>query len=388
MKYFTFVPHLILIFFTMAACNSTEKKQEESSEPTTSSATITNRVFGTMPDGKEVLVYKLTNTAGMEVEIITYGGIITSLTAPDRDGRYEDIVLGYDNLEGYIKANPYFGALVGRYGNRIAKGKFSLDGTEYSLAINNMGNHLHGGITGFDKVVWEASTEEIAKGVGLKLTYTSADMEEGYPGNLNVEVNYFLDNKNALEIEYLATTDKKTVVNLTNHSYFNLSAMKEDILGHELQLNASKYVPVDETLIPLGELQPVAGTPFDFTSLKPIGRDINADDEQVSLGGGFDHCWSFDGLNEEVKVNASLYEPKSGRVMEVLTTEPGVQFYTGNFLDGSITGKNGVVYTKRFGLCLETQHYPDSPNQPNFPSVVLEPGDQYRTQTTYKFTAK
>ena len=349
-----------------------------------SNATITKSTFGKMPDGSEVFAYLLKNSGGIEMNVINYGGIITSLKIPDRDGKFEDIVLGYNYLEGYLKSSPYFGAIIGRYGNRIAKGRFELDGNEYELAINNIGNHLHGGITGFDKVLWDVTSIEDDDGVGLKMTYTSEDMEEGYPGKLDVEVTYFLSNDNALRFDYKATTNKKTIVNLTQHSYFNLTGMKDDILGHELRLNAQFYLPVDSTLIPTGDFEEVDGTPFDFREPKVIGEDIHAENQQLEYGGGFDHCWV---LSEEADLRfaASLFEPTSGRRLDVYTTEPGIQFYTGNFLDGSITGKNGISYARRTGLCLETQHFPDSPNYPDFPSVVLNPGEEYRSTTVIRF---
>lgn len=350
-------------------------------------ATITKSAFGQTAEGTPVDLYTLTNTNGIVVKITNYGGIVTSILAPDNTGQMADIVLGFDSLAPYLKTHPFFGALVGRYGNRIAKGKFTLDGKEYSLATNNMGNHLHGGLKGFDKKVW---TAEIVEGdlPALKLNYLSKDMEEGYPGNLDVEVVYTLTNDNELKIEYTATTDKKTVVNLTNHSYFNLTGGKEDILGHVLSLHADRFVPVDETLIPTDELLPVAGTPFDFTTPTAIGERVDADHPQIKFGGGYDHCWVLNKQGDEMSLLGSVYEPNSGRYMEVFTTEPAVQFYCGNFLDGSLTGRGGVKYGRRYGLCLETEHYPDSPNQPAFPSTVLNPGETYETTTVYKFSVK
>ena len=373
---------LLLALLVMVACSSPKANDDK---PTKS---ISNESFGTMPDGTVVDAYTLTNENGVTMKVITYGGIITSLTVPDRAGNREDIVLGYDNLDGYLAATPYFGAIIGRYGNRIARGKFSLDSTEYTLVINNIGNHLHGGTVGFDKVIWAAEPFESETGAGLRLTYTSADGEEGYPGTLSVTVTYWLDNDNTLSFDYVATTDKKTIVNLTQHSYFNLTGTKEDILGHELVLNAAAFLPVDSTLIPLGEIRDVAGTAFDFTVAKPIGRDIAADDQQITFGLGYDHCWALNQGEEAMKFAASVYEPKSGRFMEVFTTEPGIQFYSGNFLDGTITGKNNQVISHRYGLCLETQHFPDSPNQPQFPSVVLNPGEEYHTTTKIRFSTK
>ena len=343
--------------------------------------------FGTMPDGTAIEQYTLTNANGIEMKVITYGGIITSLKLPDREGNFADVVLGYDKLDGYLKQSPYFGAIIGRYGNRIAKGLFTLDSVQYKLAQNNIGNHLHGGNVGYDKVVWRAEQLGTTNSVGLKLTYRSKDMEEGYPGNLDVTVNYILDNDNTLTFEYFATTDKKTIVNLTNHAYYNLTGKSGDILGHELTINAKEYLPVDSTLIPL-QPEPVQGTPFDFTSAKVIGQDIEADHVQLKNGGGYDHCWILNESVDSLNFAASLFDPGSGRFMEVFTTEPGIQFYSGNFLDGSITGKRGAVYKFRTGLCLETQHYPDSPNRPEFPTTALNPGEQYKTKTVTKFSIK
>lgn len=350
-------------------------------------ASVDKEPFGEMPDGTPVDEYTLINKNGIQMKVITYGGIITSLRVPDREGQVEDIVLGYDDLASYLRSSPYFGAIIGRYGNRIAKGKFRLDGKEYQLATNDMGNHLHGGNKGFDKVVWHAEPTEVADGTGLKLTYTSPDMEEGYPGNLDVEVVYELLDDNSLRFEYTATTDKATVINLTNHTYYNLSSMKENILGHELQLNASRYLPVDSTLIPLG-IDSVKETPFDFTRPKAIGKDIDVTNTQLTNGKGYDHCWVLDGGEDTLRLAAALYEPKSGRSMKIYTTEPAIQFYSGNFLDGSNVGKNGVPYAYRTGLCLETEHYPDSPNRPDFPNVILRPGERYQTTTVTKFSTQ
>jgi aldose 1-epimerase len=349
---------------------------------------IRQEPFGKTPDGAMVTIYTLTNPSGVEARIMTYGGIVVSLKVPDRGGKMNDVVLGYDNLEGYVKNNsPYFGALIGRYGNRIAKGRFSLDGVEYKLAQNNGENHLHGGIRGFDKVVWQASPVRRANGPALKLTYLSKDGEEGYPGNLSVTVVYTLTNKNELRIEYSATTDKATVLNLTNHSYFNLAGAG-DILGHEMMINADRFTPVDKGLIPTGELLSVKGTPMDFTTPTAIGSRIEQQYEQLLFGGGYDHNWALNKNNGALTLAARVYERTTGRVMEVYTTQPGMQFYTGNFLDGTITGKGGKVYEKRYGFCLETQHFPDSPNKTNFPTTVLRPGQRYRQTTLYKFSAK
>ncbi|MEK6480714.1 aldose epimerase family protein [Catalinimonas sp. 4WD22] len=349
---------------------------------------IPKESFGTGPNGEAVDIYTLTNQDGMEAKITNYGGIVTSLKVKDADGNLDDVVLGFDNLQAYVDNNPYFGALVGRYGNRIAKGKFTIDGTTYQLDTNNMGNHLHGGLKGFDKVVWSAESQQSEDGQQLVLTYTSPDGDQGYPGKLETKVTYTLTNDNVLRIEYEATTDKKTVVNLTNHSYFNLTGdPTQTVLNHEVMINADQFIPVDETLIPTGELAAVAGTPFDFSELKPIGQQIDEDsNEQIKYGMGYDHCWVLD--KEGMGLAARVHEPTTGRVMEVYTTEPGVQFYTGNFLNGSVTGKEGITYAKRTAFCLETEHFPDSPNQPNFPSVELAPGETYSTTTEYRFSTE
>lgn len=350
-------------------------------------AGIEKSAFGTLADGRAADLYTLQNEAGMTARITNYGGILVSLTAPDKAGTFENVTLGFDSLASYEKGSPFFGALVGRYGNRIAKGKFTLDGKPYTLVTNNMGNHLHGGTVGFDKVLWTATPTDGSE-PELKLTYTSKDGEEGYPGNLAVIVTYTLQKDNALRIDYEATTDKPTVVNLTNHTYFNLTGgLKRDILDHVVTIDADRLVPVDQTLIPTGVLQPVAGTPFDFTKPTVVGSRINdSSDVQIKYGLGYDHCWVFGDSSSSLKSVATVMEPTSGRVMNVKTTEPAVQFYTGNFLDGTLTGPGGVVYAKRSGLCLETEHYPDSPNQPAFPSTVLRPGQTYKTTTVYQFS--
>ena len=345
--------------------------------------------FGRTADGTAVDLYTLKNKNGVEAKITNYGGIVVSLTIPDRNGAFGDVVLGYDSLSSYVANNPFFGCLVGRYGNRIAKGKFKLDGVEYKLAINNGPNHLHGGLKGFDKAVWNAEPVTEKEGAAVKLSYLSKDGEEGYPGNLAVTVVYTLTDSNALKIDYSATTDKPTPCNLTNHTYFNLSAgTTSDILGTELTVNADRMTPVDKTLIPTGELKSVEGTPFDFRKPVKIGARIDDKDEQVQFGGGYDHNFALNGEAGTLRLAAVASDSASGRVMEVFTTEPGVQFYTGNFLDGSITGKNGIVYNKRSGFCLETQHFPDSPNNQDFPSTILKPGETYQTTTVYKFTVK
>jgi aldose 1-epimerase len=329
-------------------------------------------------------LYTLTNAQGIEVRIATLGATIVSIKTPDRKGQFADVVLGFDDMAGYRGNAPFFGVVVGRYGNRIAKGRFTLDGTTYTLATNNGPNHLHGGNRGFDKVVWTAKAVERPDGPAVQLDYLSKDGEEGYPGNLSATVVYTLTDKNELRMEYTATTDKKTVVNLTNHSYFNLAGTG-DILSHEVTINADRFTPVDATLIPTGELRPVAGTPFDFTKATPIGARIDQDDEQLKFGGGYDHNFVLNGTGSGFTLAARVVEPVSGRSLEVRTTEPGVQFYTGNFLDGTLRGKGGVMYGRRSGFCLETQHFPDSPNQPSFPSTVLEPNQRYATATVFAF---
>ena len=345
--------------------------------------------FGQTPEGQSVVIYTLTNSHGAEVKITNYGGIVTSLKVPDRTGRLGDIVLGFDNLDAYLKGNPYFGATIGRYGNRIAKGRFTLNGVEYKLAVNNGANHLHGGIKGFDKVVWNARPLKIPNGAALELTYLSKDGEEGYPGNLSVKVTYTLTNANELKIEYSATTDKDTVLNLTHHSYFNLAGQGNgDILKHTLFMNANRFTPTDAGSIPTGELKSVRNTPFDFLRATEIGARINEADQQLQFGKGYDHNFVLNGKSGTMRLGARVYEAGSGRLMEVWTTEPGMQFYTGNFLDGTLTGKDGKVYNQRYGFCLETQHFPDSPNEPKFPSTTLRKGARYHTVTVYKFSTR
>jgi aldose 1-epimerase len=346
--------------------------------------------FGKTPDGQPVDLYVLTNKSGAEAAITNYGGAVVSLKVPDRSGKLADVVLGYDTADGYVNDKSYFGALVGRYGNRIGHAQFVLDGKTYTLAKNNGENSLHGGIAGFNKALWTARMLPAKDGQSLELSYLSKDGEEGFPGDLKVTVTYTLTDANALKIDYSATTEKKTVVNLTNHSYFNLAGQGAgDILGHLLTIQADKFTPVDSGLIPTGELRDVRGTPFDFRKSTAIGARIDRDEEQLKLGGGYDHNFVLRrsaGVGESLA--ARVVEPASGRVLEVWTTEPGVQFYTGNFLDGKTVGKGGITYPKRSAFCLETQHFPDSPNQPKFPSAVLNPGDRYHTITTYKFSTE
>ena len=354
--------------------------------------------FGMTHRGEAVSLYTLKNAHGMQAKVLDYGGIIVSLRVPDRNGRLDDVVLGFDSLGDYERGSPYFGAIIGRYGNRIARGRFTLDGRTYTLATNNGPNHLHGGVRGFDKVVWTAAQFERGDSVGLVLNYTSPDGEEGYPGTLRATVTYTLTDKNEFIFDYQATTDRPTPVNLTQHSYFNLAGDgKGDILGHVVTLNADRFTPVDSTLIPTGEVKSVAGTPFDFRTSTAIGARIDRNDEQLRYGRGYDHNFVLNkggnggrggkgGIEGDLTLAAHVYEPTTGRVMEISTTEPGLQFYSGNFLDGSIKGKGGRVYGHRTGLCLETQHYPDSPNHANFPSTILRPGQRYQSRTVFAFT--
>lgn len=344
---------------------------------------VSKQAFGHTADGAAVDLYALSD-GKVEVRIMTYGGIIVSLRTPDRNGKLDDVVLGFDSVDQYIAKNtPYFGALVGRYGNRIAHGSFQLDGKTYSTPKNNGDNTLHGGIRGFDKVVWAG--KQIADGV--ELTYVSKDGEEGFPGTLTATVRYTLKGS-ALRIEYSASTDKDTVLNLTNHSYFDLAGQgRGDILGHVVKIDAERMTPVDAGLIPTGELKAVAGTPFDFRRPHAVGERIDVNDEQLRLGGGYDHNFVLDHASGVLAEAAEVYEPSTGRILQVLTDQPGVQLYTGNFLDGTITGKEGRVYQRRFGLCLETQHYPDSPNHPSFPTTELKPGEKFHSVTVFKFSA-
>jgi aldose 1-epimerase len=342
---------------------------------------IEKQVWGQSLSGEQVQLYTLRNAAGVEATITDFGGRLVTLRTPDRSGSFDDIVLGFDDLGGYLRKNPYFGALVGRYANRIANGRFTLDGQTYHLARNNGENALHGGIEGFDKRVWES--REIP-GPALQLTYVSKDGEEGYPGTLTATVTYTLTDENELKIDYLATTDKTTVLNLTNHSYFDLSGQfAGEIVQHQVTINADRFTPVNEHLIPTGELRNVEGTPFDFRKPMFIADHIDDDNQQLKLALGYDHNFVLNGSG--LRLAARVLDPQSGRVLEVLTSQPGMQFYTGNHLDGSVTGKGGVVYKFRYGFCCETQHFPDSPNQPNFPSTRLDPGQEFRAQTIFRF---
>ena len=344
------------------------------------------QTYGTTPDGA-VDLYTLTNAAGMRAQITNYGAIVTSLLVPDREGRLGDVVLGFDRLDDYLGKHPYFGAICGRYVNRIARGRFALNGIAYLLACNDGDNHLHGGIRGFDKRVWKATEVALLGQPAVRLAYSSPAAEEGYPGNLEVIVTYALTDRNELSIDYVATTDADTVLNLSHHGYFNLAdGGASDVLKHEVMLEAARFLPVDADLIPTGELRSVQGTPMDFTRPAPIGARIDSDDWQLVCSKGYDHTFVLNGRSGQMKLGARVYEPSSGRVMEVLTTEPGLQFYTGNFLDGTITGKRGAVYRRRHGLCLECQHFPDSPNQPQFPTTVLKPGQTYTQTTVYRFS--
>jgi aldose 1-epimerase len=375
-----------LLLLAMAAVAISAQKAEAKTK-------MQKQLFGKTEDGQQVDLYTLTNKHGMEVAISTYGATLQSLKVPDNKGKLDDIVLGYASLDGYIIDKAYFGATVGRYGNRIANGKFQLNGVTYTLPKNDNGqNTLHGGIKGFNKKVWTAKEISTPAAEALELTYLSKDGEEGFPGNLSVKVTYTVPAaRNEIRIDYQATTDKDTVVNLTNHSYFNLAGQGSgDILQHQLTIHAARFTPVDKWLIPTGELKEVKGTPFDFNQPTAIGARIEQDDEQLKLGKGYDHNWVLDktGTPDSLFLAAEAYDPQSGRVLDVLTSEPGVQFYTGNFLDGSVTGKEGKVYKRRYAFCLETQHFPDSPNHPDFPSTELKPGKQYRTTTVFRFAVK
>lgn len=366
---------IIALLTTITACNNDVSKEKETK-------TEVKNNWEMDVNGKMAKLFTLKNTNNVIVTITNFGGKVVSLNVPDRDGKFEDVVLGYDNIEETVKGNLYFGALIGRYGNRIAKGKFSIDGNDYTLKTNNDYNALHGGLVGYNDFVWDA------KQVGNKLIlkHVDPDMHEGYPGRLDVTVVYELTDANELKITYDATTDKPTIVNLTHHSFFNLhGAGNGTILDHDLMISADRYTPIDTTMIPTGELAPVVETPFDFTKLTPIGKNIDADNQVLKNGFGFDHNWVLNNQDGTMALAAKVVEPKSGRTMEVYTTEPGLQFYAGNFLDGTDVGKGGKKYTYRTAFCLESQHYPDSPNQNNFPTTVVRPSEKYHTETIYKF---
>jgi len=383
MKLFIKAILAFILLFTLSIINKSCVTNEEGSSQNTNQLNMRSGSsdYGTF-NGENVLLYSLENENGLKVNITNYGGIVTSIIIPDREGNYEDIVLGFDSLSGYLNEHPYFGCIVGRYGNRIAQGKFLLDDESYVLAKNNGENHLHGGISGFDKKLWKSESFKTENGVGVVLNYISPDMEEGYPGELDATVSYLLTNENELKISYKATTDKACPVNLTQHSYFNLTAGKENILGHDLRIDARKYVKVNDEMIPTGELPGVSGTEMDFLDFHKIGERI----QQVL--GGYDHSYVFDKDEGEFALSVEVFEPKSGRFMEVFTTEPAVQFYTGNFLDGSLRGKDSLKYDQHYGFCLEAQHFPDSPNQPLFPNTILKPGEVYSQLTVYKFSVK
>jgi aldose 1-epimerase len=374
---------IVMLLAVTGACTSGKQPASETQGP---EAGIKRSVFGKMPDGQEVHLYTLTNANGMQVAITNYGGRIVSIQAPDRNGKMADVVLGFDNLPDYMNYNTYFGALVGRYANRIGGAKFTLDGKVYHLPVNNGPNSLHGGIKGFDKRVWTA--KEIAGDEpGLELTYLSKDGEEGYPGNLQATVVYTLTKNNGVKIDYSATTDKDTVINLTNHSYFNLAGEGNgDVLKQVMWINSGEITPVDATQIPTGKIMKVDGTPFDFRKPTPIGARINEDNPQLKIGKGYDINYILDRKGPGLELAARAFDPESGRELEVYTTEPGIQLYSGNFLDGSIHGKGGVAYGPRSAFCLETQHYPDSPNHPSFPTTELKPGETFHQITVFKFT--
>lgn len=372
---------LPVVLFAASACGAKDNAKSSTMTP----SEIARVPFGVAPDGKPVEAFTLVNASGMEVRAMTYGAIILSIRVPDAKGVIGDVVLGYDSLAGYVRSSPYFGAVVGRYGNRIAKGRFTLSGKTYTLAVNNGPNALHGGLRGFDKAVWAAEPVRTDSGVGVVFTLVSPDGDEGYPGTLTARVTYtLLNGRNELVIDYEGTADQATPLNITNHSYFNLAGAG-DILGHVLTLNADSLTPVDTTLIPTGAITPVAGTPFDFRTPTAIGARIDARDAQIKNGGGYDHNFVLNRSAPGLVHAARVTEPTTGRTLDVSTTEPGVQFYSGNFLDGTLTGKGGRVYQHRNGFCLETQHYPDSPNHANFPSTILQPGTTYHSRTVFAF---
>jgi aldose 1-epimerase len=365
---------LALVMLGMISCGNNKTKEM-----------VTTQSFGSF-GGKDVSLYTLTNKKGDVLKLSNYGAVIVEIIVPDRNGKKENVTLGYDNFDGYVNGDPYFGKVVGQYANRIAKGKFTLEGVEYTLAINNAPNALHGGPTGWHSRVWDAQVLKNTDYPAVRFTYNKPDMEEGFPGNVVAEVVYTWTDNDEIILDYKVTTDKKTVVNITNHAYFNLhGAGVGDILDHEAVIKASSFTPVDSTLIPTGEIRPVEGTPFDFRTPHLIGERIGADYDQLKLGGGYDHNFVLDNAEE---VDAAVYDPSTGRVLEVLTDQPGVQLYTGNFLDGTQTGHGGKVYNYRSGFCLETQHFPDSPNQAAFPSVILMPEEPFLTSTTFRFSVR
>lgn len=374
---------------TALACGGSNTPEQPAAPPVVEKkAAATSASFGEVPNGPALTIYTLTNANGVEVRTIPYGAIVVSVRVPDKTGKVDDVVLGFDRIDGYAGTHPYFGAVVGRYGNRIAKAAFTLDGQEYALAANNGPNSLHGGLKGFDKKLWAAELFDRDGNVGVVYSLVSPDGDEGFPGNVKVQVTYTLTKNNELSVEYEATTDKATPINLTQHSYFNLAGEgRGDILGHRLTIVANRYTPVDATLIPTGDYADVENTPFDFRKPTPIGARIDADHEQLRHGGGYDHNWILNRDQDGLVHAARLEEPTSGRTLDVWTTEPGIQFYAGNFLDGTIKGKSGHVYARRSGLCLETQHFPDSPNRSSFPSTILRPGEQFRSKTVFAFGA-
>jgi aldose 1-epimerase len=346
---------------------------------------ITQRLYGITDEGQVVTEFTLTNSHGLVMKVINYGCTITSLMIPDRNGVLGDIVLGFDDLEGYLKSDQSMGCVVGRYANRIADGKFSMDGKEYQLDINLPPHHIHGGQKGLGKVVWDATIVEEENRVGIQFSHISPDGHEGYPGKLSVEVNYFLNDDNTLSFEYTATSDQNTIINLTQHSYFNLNGGSKNILEHELILDSDYFLPVDDMMIPTGELRSVTDTPFDFRKQKTVGRDIDQHDTQLAIGHGYDHCWVIQSPEKNIRLAATLFDSESGRTMEVFTTEPGIQLYTSNFLNSIVPGKKNIALTERLGICLETQHFPDSPNRPSFPSTTLTAGEIFRSMTLLRF---
>lgn len=377
--------HLQILLVACGLCLAGSVSAAFAGEPATEVSHMHKEVFGKTRDGETVELYTLTNEAGLKATLTTWGAGLVSMTVPDRTGAMSDITLGFDTLDGYLGAHPHFGVTTGRYANRIARGRFTLNGVSYQLGLNNGANHLHGGVTGFHHRNWKA--EAVPGANAVRFTYTSADGEESYPGTLKVAVTYMLTAKNELRLDYEATTDKPTILNLTNHAYWNLTGEGQgDILGHEVTLHASHYVPVDAAGIPSGQIDPVAGGPMDFTKAKTLARDYA---QMTGVPGGYDHNYCLDQAQPNaMTLAAEVYEPKSGRVMSISTTEPGIQLYTGNFLDGSVTGKGGHVYRKNYGFCLETQHYPDSPNHPDFPSTVLRPGEVFRSSTVHAFSTR